>query len=363
MQSSPSKVIIASAGSGKTTFLVEEALSNPDKRIAVVTYTNNNLEVIKRTFCEKHGVTPARVDVRTWFGFLLHECSRPYQRSVYSRMRVKAIHFSKGRSARFARYADTKRYYFRNDDEVYSDKISRFVIDCEEHSGGRMTRRLREMYDAIYVDELQDLAGYDLEVLEAFMRAGISMVLVGDPRQTTYTTNQSAKNSQYRDIGFLKKVREWQTGGLCTVETHARSFRCNQKICDFADRLWPEMEKTVSCNSTATEHDGIFVVSTPRLQTYVDLFSPVLLRYDRRSETYGYPALNFGEAKGMTFDRVLVLPHGPIRKYLSTGALKDIAGSLRKFYVAVTRARYSVAFLYDGEYWGECVKWQPTQDD
>jgi len=359
MQSINSRVLIASAGSGKTTFLVEEALSRPDRKIAILTYTNNNLRQIKNKFFKRHGVTPNRVDVMTWFIFLLQECARPYQRSVYSRRRVKTINFPDGRSAPYAKHADTERYYFRNADEIYSDKISRFALDCEERTNGLVTKRLASIYDAIFIDEFQDLAGYDLDLLEVFLEAGIHMVIVGDPRQCTYTTNNSAKNSRYRGVGVLELVGEWEANHLCRIEKLARSYRCNQKICDLADTLWPCMDPTVSHNRTTTQHDGIFVVSQNDVHEYVSRFSPALLQYNRTAETYGYPALNFGDAKGLEFDRVLIIPHVPIKKYLRSGDVKDVEKSLEKFYVAVTRAKHSVAFVYDGQCVVQCEKWKP----
>jgi DNA helicase-2/ATP-dependent DNA helicase PcrA len=359
MQSNSNRIVIASAGSGKTTFLVDEALSRPDKKIAIITYTNNNISEIKKKFYKKHGGIPKGVDVVPWFSFLLHECARPYQRSVYPQQRVKTIHFPKGRSPYWENYSDTEKYYFRDGDEIYSDKISRFVIDCETKSNGLVTKRLADIYDEIFIDEFQDLAGWDLVLLEVFMEAGIRMVIVGDPRQCTYTTNNAAKYSQYRGIRVLDLVRKWEENNLCQIENCARSYRCNQIICDFADMLWPDMEKAVSYNSTITGHDGIFVMSKNNVHEYIKRFSPALLQYDRRT---GYPALNFGNAKGLEFDRVLIIPHGPIKNYLKSGDVNDVSGSLEKFYVAVTRAKHSVAFLYDGECSIGCTEWQPTAE-
>jgi len=275
---------------------------------------------------------------------------------------VKTINFPDGRSVRYARYADTERYFFKNGDEIYSDKISRFVIDSEKNSNGLVTRRLSDIYEEIYIDEFQDLAGYDLDLLEVFLKAGIRLVIVGDPRQCTYITNNSAKNSQYRGIGVLNLVRKWETNNLCQIENHTISHRCNQQICDFADMLWPDTKKTVSRNRATTGHDGIFVVSEDSVSEYVKRYRPVLLRYDRRAKTYGYPALNFGNAKGLEFDRVFIIPHRPIKNYLTSGDVNDVSGSLEKFYVAVTRAKYSVAFLYDGECNVGCTEWPLPAD-
>ena len=35
----------------------------------------------------------------------------------------------------------------------------------------------------MYVDEVQDLVGYDLEILDAMLRRGMRLVMAGDPRQ------------------------------------------------------------------------------------------------------------------------------------------------------------------------------------
>jgi DNA helicase-2/ATP-dependent DNA helicase PcrA len=46
----------------------------------------------------------------------------------------------------------------------------------------------------------------------------------------------------------------------------------------------------------------------------------------------------------MTFDRTLIYPHGPLSKFLKSGNLADAGAEIPKLYVAVTRARQSVAF-------------------
>jgi DNA helicase-2/ATP-dependent DNA helicase PcrA len=358
------RVVIASAGSGKTTFLVKAALAHPQKRIAVLTYTNNNVREIKKKFCEQCGCIPEKVDVMTWFSFLLRECTRPYQRSVYSERRVRTIAFPDGRSAPYAGHDNTKRYYFRNDDEIYSDKVSRFVIDCETLSRGLMTERLADIYDALYIDEIQDLAGWDLDVLELLLRSSMNLLLVGDPRQCTYTTNNAAKHSRYRGKGFLDLAAQWEKAGLCAVEHLSRSYRCNGPICAFADRLWPEMAATESLNTGTTGHDGLFLVSETNVSTYLKRFKPDVLRYSRSTaNTHGCDALNFGDSKGLEFTRVLILPHGPIKKYLRSGDLKDVEKSLEKLYVAVTRAKHSVGFVYAGKCALGLEEWTPDGHD
>jgi len=130
MPSSENKVIIACAGSGKTTRLVDTALANRDRRIAFVTYTNNNRREIVKRFGESNSGIPAHVDIMTWYAFLLQECARPYQRSKYTEERIDSIIFMNGRSAQGCSEARTRFHYFADSDLIYSDKIAKFIVEC-----------------------------------------------------------------------------------------------------------------------------------------------------------------------------------------------------------------------------------------
>ncbi len=52
----------------------------------------------------------------------------------------------------------------------------------------------------------------------------------------------------------------------------------------------------------------------------------------------------------MTFERVLVFPHKGCQNWLKHNDASHIEGSLAKMYVGITRARHSVAFVYDGAF-------------
>lgn len=51
--------------------------------------------------------------------------------------------------------------------------------------------------------------------------------------------------------------------------------------------------------------------------------------------------------KGLSFDRVLIYPTGPIVKWLKDNKADLAPTSRSKFYVAITRARYSVGIVHD----------------
>ncbi len=63
----PNKVVIAAAGSGKTTYLVREALKVRDDNVLITTYTESNEAEIKQKIFEINGHIPPNIIVITWF--------------------------------------------------------------------------------------------------------------------------------------------------------------------------------------------------------------------------------------------------------------------------------------------------------
>jgi DNA helicase-2/ATP-dependent DNA helicase PcrA len=339
-------VVVAAAGSGKTSFIVQESLRNSTSSTLITTYTIENQALINSYLIQYNSVLPQNVEVLGWWTFLLKHCVRPYQSFVYPAERIRTILRVDGRSDRYAGKDNAERYYFHNGDEIYSDKISEFACKCNLVSDGFVIKRLEQIYDNILIDESQELAGYDFEILELLMRSRINITLVGDIRQATYVTNYSPKNRQFERQNVIGLYKNWEANGLCLIEEKKESHRCNQSICDFADRLYPNLPKTVSKNQRITGHDGIFLIRRQDIKKYLDCFKPQALRYSRASKTDGVSALNFGLVQGQNFDRVMIFPTQGIKRYLLSGRIEDV-GDLPKFYVAITRARYSVAIVHD----------------
>ncbi|MDE0129992.1 MAG: AAA family ATPase [Gammaproteobacteria bacterium] len=341
---SANRILLASAGSGKTTTIVSEAAKEHGVRSALVTYTNNSeaeLRIKANGIC---GCVPPHLRTATWFGFLLQHLVRPYQRAAYAR-RVRGLAFVNGMSARWTKEADTQRHYFERPGDIYVDKVSKFACKLIRVTRGKPVERLAQIVDRIYVDEVQDLAGYDLDLIEHLMDSNIQVVLVGDHRQATFKTNQSGRNRQFGRQRIIDKFKEWQVGGRAEIEIHSHSYRCVQQICDVADSLFPDVERTISRNHKRTGHDGVFLVRQRDVPAYVEKFSPQTLRYSRRKRNVPGNPYNFGEAKGMTFERVLIFPHKPLEKYCLTRKLEDAGKELPKIYVAMTRARQSVGIV------------------
>jgi len=343
MPSHSNRVIVASAGSRKTTIIVEQALAIRDKKVLITTYTNENVEQINSYLIKQNGCIPPNVTVVSWFRFLLQDGVRPYQNHMTDKGRIENINFI-ARPNRFTKKVDVSKYYLTEGNNIYSDRVTDFICQCDQNSKGLVIKRLEKIYAHIFIDEVQDLAGFDLEFLERLLSSSISIVTVGDPRQATFSTNNSSKNKQFKRSHILEWIKAKEALKLFVVEERADCYRSNQAICDYADALFPTLPKTISKNCEVTEHDGVVCIKASEVLAYFDKYKPVVLRYSKVTDTMNLPAHNIGTTKGRTYDRVLIFPTEPMKKYLKT---KDIskAGDLAKLYVAVTRAKYSVAFV------------------
>ncbi len=354
-------LIIASAGSGKTEYLVNQALTYADKSVLITTYTENNEHEIKKRIYDKVGYIPKNIIVQTWFSFLLQHGVRPYQSYLYSDD-IKGIEIANGQSAKLIVSTDIKKHYLNDYSKIYSDKIAKFIYECNKKSNNAIITRLEEIYSHIFIDEVQDLAGYDLEVLKLFFNSKISILLVGDPRQAVYSTNNSSKNKRYAKQGIINFFEENFSNLKIDDETLIKNYRCIRQICELSNMLFPKHKKCKSGNNNITDHDGIFIVDESDVMAYLKQFNPVQLRYNKSvTVDNNYQALNFGESKGLSFERVLIYPTCEILKWLQDRHIQLKPTTCSKLYVAITRARQSVAFVGNFEEHKnvEIKKWMP----
>lgn len=349
-----SKLLIAAAGAGKTTYLVNRALENKDRRVLITTFTDANTLEIKKKIYHSVGCIPANIYIMPWFTFLLKEMVRPYQ-SFIIQNDIRGIVFVNKQSTTGVKEKNWKRYYLSPESRVYSDKLAKLAFRVNEKSKNLVINRLKKIYSAIYIDEVQDLAGYDFEIIRIIVEAGIDLTMVGDPRQSTYSTHYEQMNCKYKNGDLSGYIKDKDLQIEIDQESLQICYRSNFGICTLANQIYPDKEEIKSGNDTVTGHDGIFFIKEDDVLLYCKKFSPVILRYNSKSKVINplnTKVYNFGESKGLTFNRVLVYPTRDLCYSLLNQNYESLKDSTRaKSYVAVTRAKYSVAFvLPDSEY-------------
>jgi len=366
-------LIIAAAGSGKTTHLVNKALQLPsDEPILITTYTEANEAEIRKRFISKKGYVPSNIKIQTWFSFLLQHGVRPFQSVLDDSIHELRIGFylTSNRSGQrtdadgnpvvwkgnplYWGEDDFDKFYFTPTNKIFSDKISKFTFNTNKASGGAVLSRMAQIFDHFFIDEVQDLAGFDLELIKLLFKTDSNVLLVGDPRQVTYLTHTSTKYGKYRD-GKIRAFVENELGARiqCAVDetTLGKSHRNNQEICDFANKLYPDLSPAVPCScekcrEIETEHEGVFWIKEEDMDEYIEEFHPTQLRWNSTVQcSKKVPAMNFGESKGLSFERVLIYPTEKMVEWIKDSSY-DLKNETRaKLYVGVTRAKRSAAFV------------------
>ena len=229
------QVVFAAAGHGKTYSLCSQAktaIDNTNKYVLLISYTNEGVRSLENEYRKQNGgVLDDRVIFKSWYSTLLSEFIKPYQCSLRLKEKRYKQEFPVTFPENFVNsiaFYDTEappkwynqthvQYYVNKRGDVVPDRTSHLAWLCNEHSSGKVIRRIQEIYSHIFIDELQDYAGWDLEVITLLFKSKIPITCVGDYKQATYRTNNSLKNKQYRD----EKVRAYflmlEAQGLCVT--------------------------------------------------------------------------------------------------------------------------------------------------
>ena len=252
--------------------------------------------------------------------------------------------------------ADFLKCYFTASGKIYSDKISKFVCDANTSTEGEVVERISRIFRHIYIDEIQDLAGYDLDIIKELFKVESNVILVGDPRQVTYLTHQSPKYKKYAN-GQIKLFVENELGKKiqCNVDetTLSASHRNNQIICNYSAKLYPLLSTPMACSCSTChpkdDHTGVFVIKPSDVERYHAKYTDVtqLCWSSSSNVNRNYKTMNMGASKGSTFNRVLIYPTKGMEAWIKDNSSKLKDNVRAKLYVALTRSRLSSTIVID----------------
>ena len=109
------KYLIAAAGSGKTTYIVREALKIKNRKVLITTFTNaNKEEIIRKLHNLSNGFIPTNIIVKTWFTFLLYDGVKPYQ-DVICDLRINGVQLVNNKSGFWFKDKNNKPIFYPED--------------------------------------------------------------------------------------------------------------------------------------------------------------------------------------------------------------------------------------------------------
>jgi len=181
--------------------------------------------------------------------------------------------------------------------------------------------------------------------------SSIPIDMVGDVRQAVIATNERGrKNKSFMCMGIWDWFRKAEKSGRLAITQQTQTWRCRPEIAEFADALFDAscgFDPTVSPNTAVTGHDGLFLVRREDVPSYLADYDRLFVRHSANSAR-NEPSvfLNYRASKGLTCERVLVWPTANAEKLIMRGVPLEGRAAC-DLYVAVTRARQSVAFVMD----------------
>ena len=59
------------------------------------------------------------------------------------------------------------------------------------NKGSNVMNRLEKITNYLFIDEAQDLSGFDFDILDKILTSNVKIIMVGDSRQNTFNTSNT----------------------------------------------------------------------------------------------------------------------------------------------------------------------------
>lgn len=290
-------------------------------------------------------------DVMGWYAFMIRHYVRPYLPILFPARRPTGFIFDRAKHPKNHYQLGGVQRYFSSNGSIYKEPLPELAVKIAEAMQGAVEKRLGRIYDEIIIDEVQDISRKSLDIIERLLKgAKPHLILVGDVRQSLLDSDQtSSKNRNADRLALINWYRIHESASHLEIKELNETWRSNQIIANFSDCIFPSelgFVPTNSRNQTVTGHDGVFLVHEQHLASYLKKYHPMPLRSSKATGKHltELEFKNIGAVKGLTYERVIIVPTGPMLELIENG--KPLAGkSACLFYVGVTRAKASVAII------------------
>ena len=326
------KIILAVAGSGKTTYLVKQVPK--DKRSLILTYTTSNILNLRDVIITEFKEFPRNICLQTYFTFLYSFCIQPFLMNEY---KLSGLIYKQNPN----KYAINDKRFLTKNNRLYYNRAAKFIEVKGLYSD--ITKRLEKYYQYLFIDEIQDFAGHDFGLLEYISCSNINALYVGDFYQHTFDTSRdgNVKQSLYNDYEEYKKIFK-KLKFIVDEKTLIKSHRCSPQVCKYiSDNLNINIE---SHGDNKTEIR--YINDEQEIENIINDDNIIKLFY-KEHYLYKCKAKNWGGCKGEDiYNDVCVVLNKNTLTYYNQNKLKELPPqTLNKLYVAISRAHGNVYFI------------------
>lgn len=284
------QINVAGAGAGKTTKMAELITRFPvpdGKCIFCVAFTNKAAENISKKVEKRLGTIPENIKVSTIHAFLYHELIFPYYYFLYNKQyrQISSVDLPSNDVYKNIRLKELDESGILH--VVKIPEKARFVA-CQKSSDNKAKKLIRQRiierftgYCAcIYVDEAQDINEDVRFVLEALDRAGIPIIMYGDPKQDVKGLGQF-------DIIIKDSI---------DVNYIPECHRCPQKHLNISNTLAKDVEKQVADEvAVPGSVDVVYEAELTDLNRFIDNGDYGLKYISKKNERFSTHENEMGE--------------------------------------------------------------------
>lgn len=324
------QLILAVAGSGKTTHILDKI--DEQRRSLVVTYTHENHRNLEAGLVAKFGRVPPHVTVLTYFSFLYGFCIRPFfshewkDRSFTWQLPPFRPMWKK----------NDPRHYMNQGRYLYANRAAKLPQEFDAIPD--IISRLERHYDQLLIDEVQDFASNDFNLLLAITKAKLDFWFVGDFFQHTFDTSRDGQTrASLHTSGLEYYIRQFHRAGIDVDQTSLdKTYRCSPSVCYFITETIG-----IPIASHRMDDSNVVIVNNEAEALALANDPAKVMLFLNGYAKYGCRANNWGRCKGVNiYSDVCVALNPKTFKYFADGRVGDLPDETRhKFYVACSRTR------------------------
>lgn len=331
------RVVFAVAGSGKTSSIIDSLTA--DSRCLIVTYTENNTRHLKNRVIDKFGEIPVGIRIYSYFTFLYSFCFRPL---CGYELKTKGINFN----FPLPEYAqrsrkNTREHYIDKSGRLYANRIAKLLIEFDVIPD--LIQRIEKFYDSVFIDEVQDFAANDFNLICTLAIANVEIRLVGDFYQHTFDTSRDGSTQKSLHDCFDKYCDKLKKSGFeIDLTSLSNSYRCSPSVCAF-------VSENLGIKILSHREDEVVVGYFDNVGEVDSIFNndSVVKLFYQKSDSYAGNTANWGNTKGLDhFQDVCVVLNATTLKAFDNANLDQLNPTTKnKLYVACTRAKGNLYFV------------------
>lgn len=328
-------LILAVAGAGKTTEIINNI--KKDDKTLIITYTENNYNILKNNVIKKFKGIPDNIKIYTYFTFLYRFCFLPLKKGF----KVKGLDFNI-KPYKYIKSKDINYYYNSFSKKMYHNRLAKICLDYFIED---IIKRIEKYFNYIYIDEIQDFASHDFNLLLSIIKANCNILLVGDFYQHTFDTSRdgNVNTNLYNNYdNYINKIKMSDSKIKVDTINFVKSKRCSKQTCAFITE-YLEI-KIESYNNNESEIKEICDLN--EIDRIINDDSIVKLFYQNSKKFDIKNGNNWGNSKGNTYINICVILNKNSYEKYKNHKLKELPPATKnKLYVALSRAINNVYII------------------